>query len=223
LLSIKKMTNFAAVKMKSELDVFKNVPVQTAAIASLYPDIKAGKKKVASLEKANKIIRLKRGLYVVNPKESGLLVSTELIGNMLYGPSYVSMMTALRFYGLIPEYVAITESMTIHLRRTFDTPLGRFEYYHCSKEYYQIGIRQEATEGINFLMATPEKALCDYICATPYLPLRFIKDTYTFLEEDLRFDMDAFVEMDISIFKQCAATGKKQQFINNIIKLKEKL
>lgn len=217
------MTIFVAVKMKNELDIFKNVPVQTAAIASLYPDITAGKKKVASLEKANKIIRLKRGLYVVNPKESGLLISTELIGNMLYGPSYVSMMTALRFYGLIPEYVAITESMTTHLRRTFDTPIGRFEYYHCSREYYQIGIRQSTSAGVNFLIATPEKALCDYICTTPKLPLRFIKDTYTFLEEDMRFDMDAFADMDMGIFKQCAAIGKKQQFINNIIKLKEKL
>lgn len=209
--------------MKDELDVFKNIPVQTGAIASLYPDVKAGKKKVASLEKANKIIRLKRGLYVVNPKESGILLSTELIGNMLYGPSYVSVMTALRYYGLIPEFVYATESMTTHLRRTFDTPVGRFEYFHCPKEYYQIGIRQDSAEGVKFLIATPEKALCDYIYTTPALPLRFLKDTYTFLEEDMRLDMDAFAEMDTDIFRQCAATGKKQQAINNLIKIKERL
>ena len=84
----------------NELAVLKNIPVNTAAVASLYPDVKSANRKVASLEKAGRLIRLKRGLYVVSPQESGLLLSLNLIGNVLYGPSYVSMLTALREYGL---------------------------------------------------------------------------------------------------------------------------
>ena len=103
----------------NELAVLKNIPVSTAAIASLYPDVKSANRKVASLEKAGRLIRLKRGLYVVSPQESGLLLSLNLIGNVLYGPSYVSMLTALREYGLIPERVEVVESMTTHLRFHF--------------------------------------------------------------------------------------------------------
>ena len=206
----------------NELAKLGNIPVQTAAIASLYPDIKAANKKVAALETSGRIIRLKRGLYVVNPEVSGKLLSLGLIGNQLYGPSYVSMTTALREYGLIPERVEVVESMTTHLTHRFRNPAGRFEYYHCTKAYYHIGITQRREEGVNYLIATPEKALCDYIITTPRLPLRFIKDTYVFLEEDMRLDMDALMEMDINIFKQCAAVSKKRQAIVNLIKLRER-
>ena len=54
----------------NELGVFKNIPVQTSAIASLYPNITSANRKVANLEKEGRIIRLKRGMYVVNPNES---------------------------------------------------------------------------------------------------------------------------------------------------------
>lgn len=206
----------------NELNVFKNIPVQTSAIASLYPNITSVNRKVANLEKEGRIIRLKRGMYVVNPNESGKLLSLGLIGNVLYGPSYVSMLTALREYGLIPERVEVVESMTTHLTVSFENPVGRFEYHHCTKDYYSIGITQREEEGISYLIATPEKALCDYIVCTPRLPLRFIKDTYIFLEEDLRLDMDAFMEMNVDIFRQCAAVSKKQQAINNLIKILER-
>ena len=206
----------------NELDVFKNIPVQTSAIASLYPNITSVNRKVANLEKEGRIIRLKRGMYVVSPNESGKLLSLGLIGNVLYGPSYVSMLTALREYGLIPERVEVIESMTTHLTVSFENPVGRFEYHHCAKDYYSIGITQREEEGITYLIATPEKALCDYIVCTPRLPLRFIKDTYIFLEEDLRLDMDAFMEMNVDVFRQCAAVSKKQQAINNLIKILER-
>jgi len=206
----------------NELNVFKNIPVQTSAIASLYPNITSVNRKVANLEKEGRIIRLKRGMYVVNPNESGRLLSLGLIGNVLYGPSYVSMLTALREYGLIPERVEVIESMTTHLTVSFENPVGRFEYHHCTKDYYSIGITQREEEGVTYLIATPEKALCDYIVCTPRLPLRFIKDTYIFLEEDLRLDMDAFMEMNADLFRQCAAVSKKQQAINNLIKIMER-
>ena len=199
-----------------------NVPVQTGTIAACFDYLASPSEKIRALEKDGQLIRLKRGLYVVSPQESGLLLSHNLIGNMLYGPSYVSMLTALRDYGLIPERVEVIQSMTTHLTVSFENKVGRFEYLHCAKEYYPIGITQRQEEGVTYLIATPEKALCDYIISTPRLPLRFIKDTHMFLEEDLRLDMDAFMEMDVNIFKQCAAVSKKQQAINNLIKILER-
>ena len=112
--------------------------------------------------------------------------------------------------------------MTTHLTGSFQNDAGRFEYRHCTKDYYSIGITQREEEGVYYLIATPEKALCDYIISTPRLPLRFLKDTFAFLEEDLRLDMDVFRDMNIDIFRQCAAVSKKQQAINNIIKILER-
>jgi predicted transcriptional regulator of viral defense system len=66
--------------------------------------------KIANLEQTGKIIRLKRGMYVVSPKVTRQLLSVELIANHIYGPSYVSMESALRYYGLIPEQVYVPGS-----------------------------------------------------------------------------------------------------------------
>ena len=54
--------------MKNVLDILGSVPVTSATIASLYPEISGANQKVSALEQNGKIIRLKRGLYVVNPE-----------------------------------------------------------------------------------------------------------------------------------------------------------
>lgn len=56
--------------MITKIEQFGNIPVSTKTIASLYPDIKATRQKVRNLEHEKKIIRLKKGLYVVNPEIS---------------------------------------------------------------------------------------------------------------------------------------------------------
>ena len=203
----------------NELRALMNIPVRNADIAALYPGRQSVNRKISELERHGRIIRLKRGLYVVSPEENGRLVSGNLVANLLYGPSYVSMLTALRDWGLIPERVEVYESMTTHLKVSFENAVGRFEYHHCGADYYPIGLTQREECGVTYLTATPEKALCDYIVKTPRLPLRFLRQTYEFLEEDLRLDMDAFFEMDPEIFRECAAVSKKRNAINNIIKL----
>ncbi|MEA4808393.1 hypothetical protein SDC9_39408 [bioreactor metagenome] len=69
------------------------------------------------------------------------------------------------------------------------------------------------------MIATPEKALCDLIIHTPNLNLRFKKEILTYLEEILRFDMDAFYQMDYRIFEQCAEVGKKKATFKKIVKI----
>ena len=89
--------------MNRQLKEIGAIPITTSIIESLYPELKSTDKKVIWLEKNGYIIRLKRGLYVVNPEHSGKTLLNELIANHLYAPSYISMSTALRYYGLIPE------------------------------------------------------------------------------------------------------------------------
>ena len=205
--------------VKDVLDILGSVPVTSATIASLYPEISGANQKVSALEQSGKIIRLKRGLYVVNPEWSGKRVSMELVANHLYSPSYVSMHTALRWYGLIPEHVFLTQSMSIKHSRRFENSLGKFDYIGVDRNWFSIGLRHEDLDEGSFIIACPEKALCDLICATPGVNLRYKKDAQRFLEEDLRLDMDAFRQFDVEILRQCSAMGKKTQSIETIIKL----
>lgn len=198
------------------------VKYQTRKFVMISTD-KAGNQKVRQLEAAGKIIRLKKGLYVLDPKVSHVALSTELIANQLYTPSYVSMQTALRYYGLIPEAVYTTQSMTLKHTRRFDTPVGRFEYQRVAREAFPIGITSINKQSYAFLMATPEKALCDLIAHSPKLYLRYLKDVETYLEDDLRMDIEDFLHMDASIFERYAqADGKKANSIETLIKYLKK-
>lgn len=203
--------------MITYLEQIGNIPVSTSAISALYSDIRAGNQKVRNLELGNNIIRLKKGLYVVNPNVSGVALSTELIANHIYAPSYISMLSALRYYGLIPETVYTTQSMTIKHSRSFDTPLGRFEYTFINRDAFHIGVTTINKQTYAFLMATPEKALCDLIANSPKVNLRYIRDVEAYLEDDIRMDIEALRKMDISIFERYIQVGKKAGSIQTLI------
>ena len=158
----------------------------------------------------------------MNPTYSGKRISTELIANHLYSPSYVSMSSALSWYGLIPERVYLTQSVTIKHSRKFENTFGKFEYFGVSRDYFSIGIRQEKSESASFIIATPEKALCDLIYATAGINLRYKREAQAFLEEDIRLDMEDFQNFDVSILLECAKAGKKTRSLETIIKLLNK-
>ena len=204
--------------MLEEFEHIGNIPVSNSAIASLFPEIKAGDQKVRNLESQGQIIRLKKGLYVVNPKLSKTALSTELIANHLYAPSYVSMSSALRYYGLIPEAVYSTQSMTLKHSRRFYTPLGLFDYQFIPREAFPIGVTSINRLNYAFLIATPEKALCDLIANSPKVNLRYIKDVEEYLEEDIRMELNDFKNMDASIFERYTQVGKKSNSVNTLIK-----
>ena len=205
-----------------DLENIGNIPVSTSVISSLFSEIKAGNQKVRNLELSGKVIRLKKGLYVVDPSVSRVALSTELIANHIYAPSYVSMSSALRYYGLIPETVYTIQSMTIKHSRSFETPIGRFDYTFMNREAFHIGITSINKQSYAFLMATPEKALCDLIANSPQVNLRYAKDVEVYLEEYIRMDIDDFRNMDISIFEHYAEVGKKAGSIQSLIKYLKK-
>lgn len=198
------------------------IPVDYAVLGSIFSAYRSPRNKIANLEVEGKLIRLKRGLYLVSPSVSGKLLSTELMANHIYGPSYVSMESALKYYGLIPESIHTVRSLTIKRSRVFENPISRFEYINCSEDYFPIGINQEIGDDYSFLIASPEKALCDLIAFTKEVRPRFIKSMLSYLEEDIRLDMEAFYKMNAKIFEQCVEVGKKRNDLNNIIKLLQK-
>lgn len=205
------------------LEQFGIIPIDFEALEAVLTEYKYPKDKVSRMEKNGELLRIKKGLFVVSPEINRMTVSKELIANHLYGPSYISLESALSFYKLIPERVHAVRSVTSKRSKSYTTPLGIFDYISTPKEYFQVGIRQEiVNERFAFLIASPEKAICDLIVATPGLRIQSIKAMQIYLEEDMRIDLSAIEDFDLQIVKQCIDSGRKKTELTQLYKLLQK-
>jgi len=150
---------------------------------------------IARLIRQGVLHRLKRGLYV-NAHRAHDSDLTGKAANRLYGPSYVSFVYALRWYGLIPEHVLHVTSATFckGRKKRFDTPIGSFFYQDIPASAYPFGIRFVGRGRDRYLMASPEKALCDELYRAA--GIRSIQRMQDLLFEDLRLDRERFMELD---------------------------
>jgi predicted transcriptional regulator of viral defense system len=111
--------------------------------------------------------QLRRGLYMIAPPYQKVKPHPFLVANRLQRASYVSGQSALAFYGLIPEVVPVTLSVTAGRPERLDTLLGVFEFRHVRPGLLRgyrmtdLGLSQQA------LVATPEKALLDLVYLQP--------------------------------------------------------
>ena len=131
-------------------------------------------------------------MYVFGDKYRRYPYSKELLANLVYGPSYVSLDYALAYHGLIPERVEALTSVTPSRSRRFSTPVGLFIYRQVPARAYEVGmVRVEGEHGQAFLIASPEKALADKIVSVRGAHIASIGEMGRFLEEDLRIDTGA--------------------------------
>lgn len=203
--------------MRTPFEIVGNVPFDLSVLQSIFPNCKHISDKARDLEAEGRIVRLKKGLYVASQLETGIPISRELVANHIYGPSYISLHTALRHYGLIPEFVYQVRSITTKQSRNFENQIAYFHYQNCTFEYFPLGIRMEQNENYSYLIATPEKALCDLIAFTPKLQFRSMKDIGGWLEQDIRFDMDELASFDEDILQQIAGLSRKRNSITTLI------
>ncbi len=116
--------------------------------------------------KVGKIHQLRRGLYSIAPPYQRKQPHPFLVANHLQKASYISLQSALSFYGLIPEVVNITTSVSTGRPERLDTPLGIYEFRHIKTELL-LGYRMTELGEQSALVATPEKALLDLIYLQP--------------------------------------------------------
>ena len=155
-------------------------------------DLSSPRDKTTLLLRQGVIIRVKKGLYVFGDKYRRYPYSKELLANLVYGPSYVSLDYALAYHGLIPERVEALTSVTPSRSRRFSTPVGLFIYRQIPARAYEVGmVRVEGEQGQAFLIASPEKALADKIVSVRGAHIASIGEMGRFLEEDLRIDPGA--------------------------------
>jgi predicted transcriptional regulator of viral defense system len=142
-------------------------------------------------QKKGYILRLRKGWYCF--REFTLVPEFSfLVANNLYAPSYISHQEALLFYGLIPEHIVDSTSISTKKTETFNV-LGKiYKYYSIHPRFFFGYVLKNMTANgwiRSFMIADREKAILD---------LLYLFDFYK-TEEDLaeiRFNESA-LENDI--------------------------
>lgn len=148
------------------------------------------KTRIQRMVKNGTLVKIRRGLYETDPN-----VPAYLLAGVVYSPSYISFSYALSHYGLIPERVEICTSATFGKNRNkmFQTPLGTFSYRDIPKEAYPHGVCWKQEGNYSYLIASPEKALCDMLYIKP--TVRSLGALQEMLFDDLRIDEDVFARL----------------------------
>jgi len=141
------------------LKITSNNPVFNTGFLSSMEDPKYIRVQLNRWINQKKIIKLKKGHYMINKPYINEFPWKFHIANFLNQPSYISLESALGFYSLIPEYIPSITSITTGRSGKITNLLGTFIYRHVKGSlffgYTKIKMKEEA------FIAEKEKALID--------------------------------------------------------------
>lgn len=150
------------------VDIVGNEPVfETGLLLSGRVDANDVRRQLSRWTKAGHLYQLRRGLYALAPPFQKVKPHPFVVANRMMRSSYVSLQSALGHYGLIPDIVPVTTSVTTGRPNQWQTPLGFYTFQHVKTELFfgyklvDLGRNQQA------FVATPEKALLDLIHLHP--------------------------------------------------------
>ena len=199
--------------------IFENAPYgdfTNQEVANLFPgsdDQRYGlvKRAIASGE----IVHIRRGLYCLAPKYQKKKTNLYALAQHIYGPSYISLESALSWHGWIPEAVYTLTSVSFKKSKEFKTSLGVFSYEHIPQKVFYTGVERLTDETGNiFLMARPMKALADYVYVH--------KRDWTGIEpviESLRIEREEFQSVtddELRLLIENYASRRVQQFVKGL-------
>lgn len=201
-------------EFRDAIEPFAGQPLTRQILLDVLSGYKRPFDKISELTREGMLVPVKRGFFVPGPKLKMAGPDPFLVANVMYGPSYVSLESALLHWGMIPEKVAETVSVTTRPTRQFKTPVGRFEYIRMPLPYYAFGLRHVSlTSTQHVLMASPEKALCDKIVATAGIFLRSKKQAVEFLRDDLRISQTTTGELNTALLEEWIPRSPKSSSI----------
>jgi predicted transcriptional regulator of viral defense system len=116
---------------------------------------------LARLAAAGQVIRLRRGVWALPNRVNPLALPEYLTAPF---PAYVSLQSALYLHGMISQVPAMTYAVTLARTRRFVTPLGTVSLHHVQPAFF-FGFDDPGGAGTR--LATPEKALIDFLYLTP--------------------------------------------------------
>lgn len=158
------------------------------------------------------LIRLRQGLYTF-PEYKADNDYLLYFANKIYSPSYISLHSALSFYGIIPEAVLQITSVTSLKTASFNNEIGVYIYKSVKNELI-FGYNLKTFSGERVLkIAKPEKAILDLLYLYP-----FYSSEKELLE--LRFDQDfLYYDFDIELFREYTIRFKSKALEKRAAKL----
>ena len=166
-------------------DKIQKYPIFSSShLAALTNNEQVLRNQLARWRSQGLVLRLKKGLYVLNKEDRKINPSRPFIASQLLSPSYLSTEYALSFYGLIPERVEDVTSVTTKKTTTFRNDFGTFHYQHIDVACF-VGFKETKDEnGFPFFIAEPEKGIVDFL----YLNLfNFSVDDVNIFRDSYRF------------------------------------
>lgn len=160
------------------------------------------KMKIQSLCKREELYPLvrNRGLYETDGSLPGYCLAL-----IINGPSYLSFDFALSRHGLIPETAFAFTSATFETgkKKVYTNHFGTFTYRDVPSEVFPLEVEAFSENGYRYMLASPEKALCDKLYDLP--PCGNRAELSGLLFDDLRIDEDAFHCLDLSRLSELAS------------------
>lgn len=145
--------------------------------------------------------RIKKGLYKNNEWE---LKDNLILTRYIYFPSYISLESALNYYGLIPDIPFSVTAVTNKKTSSFSNKhYGLFIYRHIKPELF-FGYQEIKVGNWSYLIACPEKAFFDFLYLNYHRinPQNFIKE----------FRLDMIKDFNWRKFKKYSQLVKTEKF-----------
>lgn len=150
-------------KFEEIVTKYRNLPViETENLRVGYSDSLPMEVQLSRWRKQGKIIKLKRGLYVLSEPYRKIEVYIPYVAAILQKPSYISLEKALEYHDLIPEAVPVYSCVTTGRTGKFVSKLGIFDYKHV-KESLFWGYESVTVNRQTAFIASPEKCLLDLV------------------------------------------------------------
>lgn len=169
--------------------------------------------KVKRLLSRGVLLRIRRGLYYIADKDK---LHPFAIAQRIYGPSYISLESALSYHQLIPEATYTHTSVTSNRSKQFETPLGVFSYQHLPIKNLFIGVELIKKNEDQFFIAKPWKAILDYA----YCNKKDWKSLDSMLD-DLRInveDLPVLSKQDIELYDEYYHQARISRFLKAVSK-----
>ena len=125
------------------------------------------RRQLSRWRQTGKIYQLRRGLYCLAPPFQKVYPHPFLVANRILPASYISLQSALAYYGMIPEHVPVTTSVTTSRPAHWETPVGVFDFRHIQVDFFDGYHLIDLSEKQQAFIARPEKALLDQVYLEP--------------------------------------------------------
>jgi len=163
------------------------------------------------------LIRLRQGYYTF-PEYKSKADFTLYFANRIYRPSYVSLHTALAFYGMIPEAVVQITSVTSLKTAGFSNAFGEFSYKSVRQDLMFGYDFKPIADGRTIQLAKPEKALLDLLYLYPFYNTGQELEGLRLDEDFMQDDLDRELMEEFALQFKNGALEKRVQLLLNIYK-----